>query len=118
MSQVKRYAKVGERIRTVGSYSEMMCHCGYAGRPVDIVLTQSGPYFGGRAYKVGEGGYVSGTPGEVGFYQDAEGYYCYPEDGPGDENPQAVIAEATAMLNDAIDASGVQVTTISNLGII
>jgi hypothetical protein len=127
--QTKVYPLIGERVRVVGCYSEMMMHFRLAGRPVEISLEYQKAWRGNESYPLTEhapmcqvwkdGEPFSGLilPGEGGFYRDDIGFYCYPNDGPGDADPEARAAELIKMIDDAIAASGVPVTVITNLGL-
>lgn len=111
------YPALGERVRVVGCYSEVMMHFGLAGRPVEVALVQ-GNYVMAQVYK--DGVPFSGTilPGEAGFCRDGGGWYVYPDDGPGDANPAQVMSDMRKLINNAIDGSGAKVKTITNLGIL
>lgn len=127
MKQAKVYPAIGERTRVVGCYSEVMMHFGLAGRPVHISLEYQTDWRDGVPYLLTDcapmcqvwkdGQPFSGliTPGEGGFIRDEDGWYCYPDDGPGDADPRQVIEDLTEMLREATDVPGVRV--ITNLGL-
>lgn len=121
----KQRMMVGDMIRMVGNYSEVMMHMGLAGRPVIVELIPRNRFDGkGRMlcsaqvydlYHKPMGAPI--TTGEAGIYEDADGYYGYEDYGAGDSDPRAVAAELTRQLEDAITSSGVEVKTITNLGL-
>jgi hypothetical protein len=78
--------KLGERVPVVGCYSEAMMHLGVAGQPIQVALVEQKNlrgetipglrpmaqiYHGNRPYS------FPVLPGEAGFYEDEEGFYCY-----------------------------------------
>jgi hypothetical protein len=88
---VRAYPDSGERVPVIGSYSEVMIHCGLAGKPIEVSLVRN-VYLNGQLVPDGEGRqYVArvwkdGRPfsapiltSEAGFYEDELGYYCYPD---------------------------------------
>ena len=108
MSRIKRYMKPGDRVRTVGCYSEAMCHMGLAGRPVEVEL-RAKLYQGGRAYSAQC--YMDGKPvsfpvltGEAGIMEDEGGFYCYADDGPGDEDPKAEERRMYELIRNALNS--------------
>jgi hypothetical protein len=119
----QRYVNPGDMVRVIGNYSEVMCHMRVAGKPIVVELLYkhhgTNIYFYAQVYKDLRpcGGPI--TTGEAGFFFDSEKnqYYTYEDYGPGDENPQKVIKEARDLIESAIKASGVEVTTITNLGL-
>ena len=127
MKHDKVYPTIGERVRIVGCYSEVMMHFGLAGRPVEISLEHQTAWRDGEPYPLTEyapmcqvwkdGEPFSGPilPGEGGFLRDAKGFYCYPDDGPGDADPRRVQEELTEMLREATNVPGVRI--ITNLGL-
>ena len=123
--RTQRYVKPGQRIKTIGNYSEVMCHMRLAGVPVEIELLRKEydggrtVYFSGQVYRDGRPAGAPVTYSEAGFYYDSEkdAYYTYEEDGPGDENPDQLIQEAHNMIMDALRASGVSEVPITNLGL-
>src|SRR6185312_1991713 len=113
VQQKKVYPAIGERVRTVGCYSEVMMHFRLAGRPVEVSLEYQTAWKDGQPYPLTEhapmcqvwkdGKPFSGLilPGEGGFYRDDRGYYCYPDDGPGDADPIASQEELAEMIRQA-----------------
>ncbi len=124
------YPEVGEKVRVIGCYSECLMAFDLAGRPIEISLEYQVSYQDNKPYSrtdwplVGQcwkdGQKFSGPvlPSECGFYFDSEKeeFYCYPDDGPGDPDPKQVRRDLTKLIEDAIAASGVPVTVITNLG--
>jgi hypothetical protein len=113
------YVKPGQRVRVKGSYSEVMCHFGLAGKPVEIELVENScdgrRYYMAQVWKDGKrfSGFV--TYGEAGFYRDADDkFYTYAYDGPGDENPEKIIEDTTAMILEAL--GGAENCTVIHLG--
>lgn len=118
----QRYVKPGERVRVIGNYSEIMTVFKLAGRPIEIELIQhqensGNVYHSAQIWKDKQPFSGPVTTSEAGFYYDSEKgqHYCYEDDGPGDENPGAIIEETTNMLKQALDGPGV--VTITNLGL-
>lgn len=79
---------IGERVKLIGCYSEVMMHFGLAGKPIEVSLEQArminGTIVPGRAVAQV---YVDGKPfsspilpSEAGFFydNDTECWYCYP----------------------------------------
>jgi hypothetical protein len=124
-TRTKTYMKPGQRVRYIGPYSEVMCHMKIAGHPyyvelIGVKMLNESIYHSARVYGLEQFDPSYGSPvtlGEAGIHQDEGGYYTYAEDGPGDDNPDALLAEARQLLHDAIVLSGVQVMTITNLGL-
>lgn len=121
----KRTIKPGERINVIGSYSEVMCHFGLAGKPVQVELVRreydggATVYYSAQVYKDGKPFSGTITYGEAGIYRDGDEFYTYeaePTD-KGDEDPQQVLTDIHDMLEAAIESSGVPVTVITNLGL-
>jgi hypothetical protein len=123
------YVEPGQRVPVIGCYSEMMCHFRLAGRPVEIAIVPDRNLRGeavadswmAQVYR--DGTPFSGPilPGEAGFFYDRErsSFYTYAaEPGEaGDADPAAVLAGCRKLLHDAIAASGVEVVTITDLGL-
>jgi hypothetical protein len=78
---VKVYPLVGQRVRVVGCWSEVMMHFGLAEKPVEIALT-GGPHPMAEVYVNGRLFSAPITPGEAGFYWDdtRKRHYTYPAD--------------------------------------
>ena len=75
------YVRPGERVRIVAPHSEVCMHMRIAGKPMLAELRPSHAWgYMVQLYR------LDGTPysaailtGEAGFYQDSNGYYCYPD---------------------------------------
>lgn len=128
MQGTKRIIKPGERVNVIGSYSEVMCHFGLAGKPCQVELIRR-EYDGGATVYYSGQMYVDGRPfsgtityGEAGIYcedYDAGIFYVYeaaPDD-KGDDDPAKLLADSRGMLEAAIAASGADVLVITNLGL-
>lgn len=126
MQGTKRDIKPGQRIKVIGSYSEVMCHFGLAGKPIEIELVRK-EYDGGKTVYYSAQVHHNGKPfsgtittGEGGIYgSPQEGFYTYeaaPDDA-GDADPRQVMMDVNKMIDDAIMQSGVQVTVITDLGL-
>jgi hypothetical protein len=122
--RIKKYVQPDDAVRLIGCYSEVNMHMGVAGKPIIASIKEQ--VFDGRSYYstryIRDGReWSTVTLGEGGFYQEdtADGprFYCYPDDGPGDEDPKAVQRDITQLISSAISGAGVSVTTITNLGL-
>lgn len=74
------YPMIGERVKLIGCYSEIMMHFGLSGKPIEacLVPTRSAMSFVAQIYKDGKPFSSPILTGEAGFYRDEKGYYCYP----------------------------------------
>jgi hypothetical protein len=118
MNTTKVYVVPGQRVRIVGSYSEVCMHMGIAGKPCEIQLLQSQRgYYSAQLWRDGKEFSSPVTTGEAGFYFDSSNnqYYTYEDLGPGNLDPKQVQADITAILDDAVSGPGV--TTIDSLGL-
>jgi hypothetical protein len=126
MQGTKRTMVAGDRVRVIGAYSEVMCHFGLAGKPIEIELVRkeydggATVYYSAQVHKDGRPFSGTITTSEGGIYgNERDGFYTYEAapDEAGDENPRQVMADMTKMLDDAIKGSGVPVLTITDLGL-
>lgn len=69
----KVYVKVGETVEKEMPYSEVMMHMKLAGKRMECHLTDSGMMV--QLTRQGRNYSFPVTPGEAGFYLDANGYY-------------------------------------------
>ena len=107
-ARVKRYMKPGYRVRTIGVYSEVLCHLQLAGRPIEVELREN-LYRGGRTHSAQC--YMEGRPvsfpvlvGEAGIMEDEGGFYCYADGGPGDEDPKAEERRMYELIRNALNS--------------
>lgn len=109
----------GQKVRTVGVYSEIMMHFRLAGRPVEVELLRreypSGVYYMAQIYHDGEKFSGPITTSEAGIIENGDEFTIDANDGPGDEDPAAVQREFNQMIREAMSGPGVCV--ITNLGL-
>jgi uncharacterized protein (DUF2267 family) len=113
----RRIIRTGERVTTIGCYSEVLMHMGLAGRRIEVELLPS--LRAAQCYRDGRpaGGPV--TTGEAGLHRDGDEFHVEEAgtDDAGDDDPHQVMADVVKLLDDAIRSSGANVLTITNLGL-
>jgi len=110
----------GERVKTVGPYSEIMLYLDLAGRPIEVELLRNdhpgGVYYAAQIY-------VNGAPRsapvayfEAGFRYDpgTREFSVDADDGPGDADPRRVANDTTRAITAAI---GDDVRVVDDLGL-
>lgn len=120
--KVKKYVQVGEMVRMIATYSGVNMHMNLAGRPITASVKEykcnDRSYYSTQYYYESGNPWTTVTLGEGGFFREetenGPAFYCYPDDGPGDDNPVAVQERLIAQIESAL---GDNVVTITNLGL-
>lgn len=121
--KTKTYVKPGEIVRTVACYSEVNMHMRLAGKPVLASVRESvcgdQTYYGTQYHNEDGSKRTTVTLGEGGFYREETEngpvFYCYPDDGPGDADPDGLRNEVVMRLEETLGGDGV--TKITYLGL-
>lgn len=76
------FPSVGEKVKVIGCWSEVMMHMRLADKPIEVALVPDGPeHFAVQVYVSGERFSFPILPSEAGFYYDSTTHcwYCYPD---------------------------------------